>query len=104
MKYKSIIIILITLINYSCEKTLKDVKLPEVENKIVVNSILTADTTINIHLTKNKKIVENDYGYSIISEAEIDLYENESLIGRLDHTGEGYYSMENFNLKLRPKH
>jgi hypothetical protein len=81
----------------ACE-TVEQVELPDVEKKLVVNCLFNPDSLFRVHVTRNasRKEVEsvNYYTYQDITDAEVNLYKNDSFLCRLEHSGNGYYSAD----------
>lgn len=92
MKIKPIILYtLIATCIISCEMVV-DVDLPEFEPSIVLNGVISPDTTIMVALTQDKSALDNNWEFRYIKNATIRLFENNLLIGNLSTTNqEGVY-------------
>jgi hypothetical protein len=87
----------------SCKKTL-EIKLPDEQKKIVINSLFTENDTMIVNISKSLHILDNlDVKY--LSDAEVFIYEDNILLGQLTHSNNGdYYSSElipNINKQYR---
>lgn len=80
---------------YSCEKII-DIDIPERERKIVLNSLITPDSLIKIHLSESESILKAGFSMDIIENATVQLYENNSFAALLLYTGEGCYVSSDF--------
>lgn len=92
MKRIQYLIISIIFIS-SCELVV-DVDLPEFEPSLVLNgTISTDDTLITIFLSQDKDILANanNYDFKDVSDAEVILYEGESMLQELVETDPGIY-------------
>ena len=82
-------LIIIILITSSCRKLVQD-KFDDFEKKATINSFLTADSVLQIHLSETGAIGEG--GIKYIENADVNIYINNLSI-KLDYLGEGkYYS------------
>jgi len=80
---------------YSCEKII-DIDIPERERKVVLNSLITPDSLVEIHLSESESILKAGFSMDIIENATVQLYENNSFVTRLLYTGEGCYVSSDF--------
>ncbi len=80
---------------YSCEKII-DIDIPDRERKIVLNSLITPDSLIEIHLSESESILKAGLSIDIIENASVQLYENNSFATLLLYTGEGCYVSSDF--------
>jgi len=92
-KYFYIVFLLIFLI--SCSEVI-DIKVDEKEKKIVLNSIITPDSLIKVHLTKSIGVLEADSNVKFIENAQIQLFENDNFIENLTYDKNGYYNSKTF--------
>lgn len=92
------VFITIILALLSCEKVL-DIDIPEEEQKIVINGLLSPDSTIRVHLAKSLSVLENtgEGSFNLLG-AEIKLYEDGKHIKDLQHISDGFYQAD-----YRPK-
>ncbi|TCO08701.1 DUF4249 family protein [Natronoflexus pectinivorans] len=95
-KYIVYIIFLLLFVVFvsSCEDTVTDFKIKSQPSKIVLNGLLEPDSIIKVHLHKSAGIDELLLN-TAIENAEVELFENSIYIGTLNHTGYGYYAMDN---------
>lgn len=68
-----------------------DITVEEKEKNIVLNSKITPDSLIKANLTKSIGILEPDSKVEFISNADIELYEDEVFIQNLQYDTLGYY-------------
>lgn len=80
---------------YSCEKII-DIDIPDRERKIVLNSLITPDSLVEIHLSESESILKAGLSMDIIENATVQLYENNSFATLLLYTGEGCYVSSDF--------
>ena len=91
MKLLVIIILAISIIFYSCEKTV-EIPIPDNGRKLVVNSFFEADNSLTVSLTKSKYILDASYNFDFVSNAAISLYENNVLLEKLIEINGGMYT------------
>ena len=80
---------------YSCEKII-DIDIPDSERKIVLNSLITPDSLVEIHLSESESILKAGFSMDIIENATVQLYENNSFAALLLYTSEGCYISSDF--------
>jgi len=80
---------------YSCEKII-DIDIPDREKKIVLNSLITPDSIVKIHLSESESILNAGFLIDIIEDATVQLYENNSFATLLLYTSEGCYVSSDF--------
>ena len=96
LKKLSVQICILIIILISCEKTMY-VELSSGNNKIVVNGIITPTYGFWMNLSESTSISEsNSDSYVPITNAKIDYYENENLIGSILHYNNGDYYKTDF--------
>jgi len=78
---------------YSCEKI---IDIPDRERKIGLNSLITPDSLVEIHLSESESILKAGLSMDIIENATVQLYENNSFAALLLYTGEGCYVLSDF--------
>lgn len=90
------ILVLIALTSFfACEKTEKIEDFPLYPPKLVLNSHLSPDSTISIHLSKSLSILDNAELKSI-DNASIKLYEDGNLLTTIENSvGDGYFTFNN---------
>ncbi len=104
---KIAVVILLISINFSCEKVIEmDIKNTQI--RIVANSIITPDSTISVHLTRSRHILDNA-NIEVLKNATIKLYEDNVFIGQLNYSGGGIYNIdykpkENGEYKIEVEH
>ncbi|MEM7298556.1 MAG: DUF4249 domain-containing protein, partial [Bacteroidota bacterium] len=81
---KKILIIFSLFTLFNCEQEIPPI-LPEFENRIVANSFIRPDTTIAVFLSNNISVLSNGVP-SGITNASIELYENDIFIGSFSET------------------
>ena len=79
------------LLMVSCEKEI-EFKGDTVQPMMVVNGLVTPDSTIKIHLSKSKFFLSNKEGIELISNADIDIYINGQAKGKMQHKKSGIYT------------
>lgn len=82
----------------SCE-VIVDVEMPEFEPSLVINCMISPDTSVFAELSSDKFILDDSWNYDIVNSANINLYENDNLIGKLSQTNNGSF----YKLNYRPK-
>ncbi len=80
------------IIGIACEKTI-NIDLEDAKIKIVVNGLITPDSTITVNVTRSRHILDNA-NISSLTNATVNLYENNVLIGNMNHIGNGNYKIE----------
>src|SRR3972149_3677368 len=92
--------LLIVFTVQSCIYREFDVDIPEIGNKMVINSIINPDSLFKINLSKTYSSLETDYlQFIFLDSAKVSIYENDRLIEDLIYTGEGVYT----STYLKPK-
>ena len=89
MRSYFLIILLISSLYTSCEKEVGMI-IPPHDPKIVVNSIFSEGEKWNVHVTKSKQILDQTE-FEILTNASVDLYEDEILLESLTYIGDGIY-------------
>ena len=89
MKY-TIIILILSLLFISCEKNV-NIKIPDEGRKLTLNSFIYEDSLIKVNLTKSKYILDNTYAFVGIENADISIFEDNNLLGKLDEVSNGNY-------------
>jgi hypothetical protein len=79
------------LLMVSCEKEI-EFKGGEVKPMMVVNGLVTPDSTIKIHLSKSKFFLSNKEGIELIPNADIDIYINGEVKGKMQYKEFGIYT------------
>ncbi len=96
-----IIYLLVSLVLFSCEKTIQ-IDIPDNGRKLVVNSFFGADSVLMVSLTESRYILDNKYNFDKIADAEIRLYEGDKYIESLqmqeDSTYFGNYILKANNI------
>lgn len=99
MKTSNIIYILIlTLTFFSCKKEIEfngEVSDP----KIVLNSYVSPDSVLLVHLSKSKFFLSNESGLELVENGTVNLYINDVWKEKLQHLTEGNYAA---NYKPQP--
>lgn len=85
----------------SCEKIIP-IDLPDQDRKIVINGLLAPDSLVNVNLSLSLSVLEPD-SFLYLSDAEVDLYRDNELLGRMVYDSVGFYSLPAEN-KIRPNH
>lgn len=78
------------MIAVSCEKEI-NIDFAENERKITINAEIKEDSVIQVHVSKSAGILERDSEASDLSDAEVLLYENNTLIEKLIYKDQGVY-------------
>ena len=102
---RGIIIIGLILLCSSCRELVQD-EFDSFENKICVNSILSTDKPVNIHLSTTDEL--NDCALAYLEDAVIEMYNQDSIFLNFTYSGDGQYSSDYsvkegdvFNLKIK---
>lgn len=98
LKIKYIIIIILVAGTFSCKKII-DYKIPDNGRKLVLNSFISTNDSINVNISKSLHILDNG-NYELISDAVVNLFEDGVFIETLKHNGYGNY---NSTLNFTPK-
>ena len=85
---KIVIFIIIIFAFGSCRELVQD-EFPDFENATTINAFLVADSIINIHVSETGKLDNNPL--SVVENAEVKLYINDSLV-ELPYIGNGIYT------------
>lgn len=93
MKYKNFLYIapLFMTFLFSCEKEI-EFKGGEVKTKLVLNSILTPNSVVKIHLTESRFFLNPEKNFKEINNATVELWKDEKKIENLSNVGGGYYT------------
>jgi hypothetical protein len=78
----------VIFLGISCQKLL-EIPIPNFENKMVVNSFITKDTTINIRISTTSRINANETQF--INNALVLLKQNNNIVDTLKNSSNGYY-------------
>lgn len=94
-----ILIILIAIITFSCEKTL-DFDDEGLADKLVFNSVLSTQKDLTASLTKTSSILEGGYNNSvgIMADGSIEIYEDGNL-SKMAESPTGYFVLKDFKPK-----
>jgi len=87
---KIIYFLIIGLTLSSCMEVL-DIDLDEKDKLLVVNSLISSDTTIRVNITKTISSLDGDAFIKFINDAEVKLYENDEFVETLLQDTLGYY-------------
>jgi hypothetical protein len=79
------IILIILLINFSCEKSI-EVKLPQVDEKIAVKGLFSTDKVFSLKISHSKHIFDTTSTFHL-DNVIVDFYENKTFIETLENTG-----------------
>ncbi|OFY35285.1 MAG: hypothetical protein A2W91_07585 [Bacteroidetes bacterium GWF2_38_335] len=79
---------------FSCEKII-DINIPDKEKKIVLNSIITNDSSMVINLSKSMSVLDDDE-ITFIDDATVKLYEDGVLVAEPVNAGGGNYPVTGF--------
>jgi len=88
---KNIIPISIFFFMFSCSEPI-DLKVDGIDKKIVLNSLINPDSTINIHLSKSISVLDIDKNIELIKNAKVKIFENDILKEDVQFDTLGYYS------------
>lgn len=97
MKLKNkipIILILFAMIFASCEKII-EANLEDSHRRIVVNSTFTADSILEVNISKSLHVLDNS-NVMYLNNAVVKLYENDQLVDTLQNIGNGDYTSTSF--------
>jgi hypothetical protein len=76
----------------SCVKT-REIILPQEKDKLVINCLFTTDSIWSVNVSATKSVTNTTLKFVQISNAHIQLYENELFIGNFTGTGKGNYRL-----------
>ncbi len=102
MKLKYLFTGLISIILFSCEKTV-NIKIPDSGRKLVVNSFFAEDSILKVNLSKSKYILDGESEFEPVKNAKIILYKNNIKIEELIDSLNGFY-YGNYILKAGNKY
>lgn len=85
---KIVVFIILLFVFGSCRELVQD-EFPDFENATTINAFLVADSVINIHVSETGKLDNNPL--SVVENAEVKLYINDSLV-ELSYTDNGIYT------------
>lgn len=88
MKY-SIFYIIIFLISVSCTKII-EVKLPEIEGKLVVNCLFTEGEFFKVYVGKSIAYLDS-YEENIVNNASVEIFSDGTSVGYLPYNQDGFY-------------
>lgn len=74
----------------SCE-TVIDLDIPREPTRLVVNSLINPDSTVMVHLSKSKSVLDQASFFTPVEDARVTLYEDEREVAQLNSQGEGRY-------------
>ncbi len=74
----------------SCE-TVIDLDIPPEPTRLVVNSLITPDSTVVVHVSKSKSVLDRAPFFTSVDDARVTLYEDEQEVAQLNNSGEGRY-------------
>ncbi|MCD6566891.1 MAG: DUF4249 domain-containing protein [Bacteroidales bacterium] len=92
MTRKTGIILIIMLINISCERSI-EVELPPVDEKIAIKGLFSTDKILSLKVSHSKYIFDTTSTFHL-DNVVVDLYENESFIETLKNIGSFYYGLK----------
>jgi hypothetical protein len=91
VNYIHFVIILFLFTLNSCQSVV-EFNAKDSQQKLVVNSIMTANDTISVQVSLSRFFLSSKMEYTFINDAKIDLYVNEKFIATLKNWGQGIYS------------
>ena len=86
------IILIILLINLSCEQSI-EVKLPSVDEKIAVKGLFSTDKILSLKISHSKHIFDTTSTFHL-DNVVVDFYENKTFIETLENTGSIYRGLK----------
>jgi hypothetical protein len=92
LQYVAIIAVLAL---FSCEKII-DINIPDKKRKIVVNGLISTNKKVSVNLSKSLSVLENDELIPFAA-GDVNLFNGNTLIGKLQEDSAGYYSLPGFN-------
>lgn len=92
MTRKPGIILIILLINLSCEQSI-EVKLPSVDEKIAVKGLFSTDKVFSLEISHSKHIFDTTSTFHL-DNVVVDLYENKTFIETLENKGSFIYGLK----------
>ncbi len=85
-----VIVLLLFTIN-SCESVV-EFNAKESQQKLVVNSFLNANDTVSVQVSLSRFFLSSKKEYTLVNDAQVDLYVNEKFVATLKNWGQGIYS------------
>jgi len=76
---------------YSCSEPI-DINIDDAQKKIVLNSLISTDSTIKLNLTKSIGVLDVDKDFKFISTATVKLFENNIFKEEMQFDTLGYYT------------
>jgi hypothetical protein len=93
LKFNPLLLWLIALLLASCLQNV-EIKLPNHTPLLVVNSLLTPDSTIKVQLTQSLATTNPSKDFPKVNNASIKLYENDVFLATLHFSGNGTYTLD----------
>lgn len=92
-----IIFLLVGSVNFSCEKII-DPKLDEEDPLIVVNGLLSPDSSVKVNVSQSLSILDDEYEEDppYLNNASVNLFEDGTWLFSLDHAENGNYIKDDF--------
>ncbi|MCF6353143.1 MAG: DUF4249 domain-containing protein [Cyclobacteriaceae bacterium] len=94
MENKLLILLVILLLGFGCE-TIVDIEVPRNPPSLVINSTLSDDAFIKVHVSQSQYILESG-DYKMITGAIVEIFEEGTLVETLPDSLEGYYISANY--------
>ncbi len=88
---QTIIFSLFALIVTSCETEI-EFRGDDTASLLVVNSILSPDSAVKVHVSESKFFLKDDSSFENVNDAIVNLWVNGSLYEQLSSTGQGFYA------------
>src|SRR5688572_25801801 len=89
--YINYLVILAALLVCGCEKVIEPKELPEQDPRLVVNSILYADSNVRVNITSSKSILSGK-AYKVLDNAICKLFEDDNFVEQLSNNKNGNYN------------
>ncbi len=89
MENKLLILLVISLLSFGCE-TIVDIEVPRDPPSLVINSTLSDDEFIKVHISQSQYILESG-DYKMITGAVVEIFEEGTLVETLPDSLGGYY-------------
>ena len=82
----------------ACQKELK-IDIPDSEARLVLNGMLVQDSVISINVSKSQSVLNESDTLDYIENADVEVFENGSSLGKLQHSSLGWYKLLNSSVK-----
>ncbi len=92
--------IVLVLLSFSCDRMIEDFELKNKPEKLVLNALLTPDSSLKVNLSSSLMANERISSLPYIDDATISVYEDGVLLDSPIYRGNGNYLIENIHPKV----